>query len=92
MPINVGFLYKDAQNNIYIKSKQNNSFIEVKSSVSNDDLFFNSTITASDLNKQFTLNKITTLPTSPYVAEVTSGLYKIQSVLLGKNLEIYGVH
>ncbi|MEI6188234.1 MAG: RICIN domain-containing protein, partial [Alphaproteobacteria bacterium] len=82
-------LYKDSQNNIYIKSLLDNSFIEVKSNVANDDLILNTVIGASDLNKQFTLNKITTLPTAPYVAEVTSGLYKIQSVFSNKNLEIY---
>ena len=84
------FLYKDKQNNIFIKSKYDNSFIEIKSYNANDDLLLNSTINGSDTNKQFKLNKLVNLPTTPYVADVANGLYKIQSVFSGKNLEIFG--
>ena len=84
------FLYKDKQNNIFIKSKYDNSFIEIKSYNSNDDLLLNSSINGPDVNKQFRLNKIVNLPSAPYVADVANGLYKIQSVFSGKNLEIFG--
>ncbi|WP_162473840.1 RICIN domain-containing protein [endosymbiont 'TC1' of Trimyema compressum] len=77
-------LYKDNQNNIYIKSKYDNSFIEIKSYNVYDDLLLNSIINASDTSKQFKLNKLKNLPTIPYVADVANGLYKIESSFSGK--------
>ena len=83
-------LYKDKDGNILLKCKTDNSYIELKSSIPNDDILMNDNLSPSNPNKKFTIKKVNTMPTTPYVAEVSSGLYKIKSTLSGKNLEIFG--